>query len=166
MKIRKDVVELPNGKILNDYFVYEEGDVAMIVPYTEKGEFVFVRQYKHASGDITIEFPAGYIEKGEEPIDTAKRELEEETGYASNEIETLTQTINAPTKVMSDIYVFLGRESVPLSNPTRNQDENENIELLKLSFGKAHEMIKSGKIKVSGTVTAFYLAAERLGLIR
>jgi 8-oxo-dGTP pyrophosphatase MutT (NUDIX family) len=166
MRVRQDVVELPNGKILNDYFVYEEGDVAMVVPITENGEFVFIKQYKHASQDIMIEFPTGYVEKNETPLQAATRELKEETGYTSGEITPLAQIVNAPTKVVSDIYVFLGLNSKLTFHQTDNQDENENIELLVLPFQKAHEMIKSGQIKVSGTVTSFYLASEKLGLIK
>lgn len=164
--VRQDVVELPNGKILEDYFVYEEGDVALTVPVTEDGKFVFVKQYKHAAQDIVIEFPAGYIEKDETPLQAAKREMKEETGYVSDEMTLLTQVVNAPTKVVSDIYVFLAKNSKSMFNQTENQDENEDIELLTLSFEKAHEMVKRGEIKVTGTITAFYLASEKLGLIK
>jgi 8-oxo-dGTP pyrophosphatase MutT (NUDIX family) len=166
MMIRQDTVELPNGKILDDYFVYEEGDVTMIVPVTENGDFVLVKQYKHAVGEIVIEFPAGYVNKGETPIQTAERELKEETGYESNGITRLAQLTNAPTKVVSDIYVYLALNSKPSFHPTENQDENENIELLILPFEKVHEMIKTGQIKVTGTVSSFYLASEKLGLIK
>lgn len=165
MKIRQDVVELPNGKILDDYFLYEEGDVAMVVPVTEKGEFVLVKQYKHASDDIMIEFPAGYVDEGEKPQEAAIRELKEETGYSGNEITPLTQLINAPTKVVSNIYIYLALNVKQTHDPRRNQDENEEIELLILPFKKVQEMIRRGKIKVSATVAAFYLVSEKLGLV-
>ena len=166
MMVRQDTVELPNGKIVEDFLVYEQGDVVMIIPVTENGEFVFVKQYKHAADEIVIEFPAGYINKDETEIEAAKRELKEETGYSNDDVSLFTTLIKSPSKVVSTDYIFLALNSKQIFDQKENQDENENIEILILSFEKAHEMIKNGEIKISSTVAAFYLASEKLGYIK
>ena len=66
-KVRQDRVELPTGKIIDDYFVWPEGDVAFVAPVTEDNHLILVRQYKHGAGEIMIEFPAGYVDNGETP---------------------------------------------------------------------------------------------------
>ncbi len=166
MKVRQDKVELANGKILDDFFVYEEGSVVMVVPILPDGTFVFVKQYKHAAGEIVIEFPAGYIDKDETPIEAAKRELKEETGFISDIIEPLTEFYNNPSKVVNTIHTFLAPNVKQNFDQKAHQDDSEDIEIVTVSFDKAHEMIKNGEIKVTGTIAAFYTVADKLGLIK
>ncbi|MDQ3099642.1 MAG: NUDIX hydrolase [bacterium] len=161
-KVRQDTVELPNGKILDDFFVYLQGDVALVVPVTQNNEFIMVRQYKHASGEILIEFPAGMIDAGENPDQAAQRELEEETGYSSNKISLLGILKNSPTKTVEDLHVYLA-ESV-INDKEIHLDPNEEIEVLVIPYAKMLEMIYAGEIKVTGTITAFFLACKKLDL--
>lgn len=65
-RVRKDVVELPNGTVLNDYFLWLSGDVSSVVPVTQNNEFIFVKQYKYGSDEEMIEFPAGFVEEKED----------------------------------------------------------------------------------------------------
>lgn len=166
MKIRKDVVELPNGTVLDDYYVYEEGHVVMVVPYTSEGKFKLVKQYKHALGDICIEFPAGFIDKEEEPLDAAKRELEEETGLSCPNLELMKMITNDPSKVVNNIYIYLAKDATPKENRELAQDDTENIEVLEVTFDELHDMVHNDQFNIAGSVTAFYLAAEKLGLLK
>jgi ADP-ribose pyrophosphatase len=84
-RVRQDTVVLPNGRVIDDYFVWPEGDVALVVPVTEQGDVILVRQYKHAAQEIMVEFPAGMLEPDEVPLQGAQRELREETGYVSDQ---------------------------------------------------------------------------------
>lgn len=165
MKIRKDEVELPDGTVLPDYYVYEEGDVAFVVPRLKDGRFVLVRQYKHAAQDIMIEFPAGYIDEGEKPDEAAGRELKEETGLATPKLEFLGKSILNPSKVENTIHIYLAEGSEEMYDRLQEQDHTENIELVYATFEELHAMIKSGKVHAAGTVVAFYFAAEKLGLL-
>src|SRR4030067_3853160 len=74
----KHKVRLPNGKIINDYYLSKLGDVVMIVPFTKNNEIIFARQYKHGAGEVIIELPAGRIKDGNKPEKEARIELEEE----------------------------------------------------------------------------------------
>src|SRR5690242_19769211 len=79
--IENRTYELPNGKIVDDFTVTTLGDVAMIVPITKDGKVVLARQYKPGVDTLTLEFPAGRIEKHHTNIlETAQHELEEEVG--------------------------------------------------------------------------------------
>lgn len=79
---RRDVARLPDGRINHEYYVLEYPDWVNIIAITEDGEFVLERQYRHGLGNTCFELPCGVIEDGETPLEAAKRELLEETGYA------------------------------------------------------------------------------------
>lgn len=78
---RVDKVELPTGAVIDEYYVLEYPDWVNTIAITKEGKFVFVRQYRYALGKTVNELCAGVIEKGEEPMAAAKRELMEETGF-------------------------------------------------------------------------------------
>ena len=79
---RRDVAQLPDGRINHEYYVLEYPDWVNIIAITEDGDFVLERQYRHALGNTCYELPCGVIEAGETPLQAAQRELLEETGYA------------------------------------------------------------------------------------
>ena len=83
---RVDKVELPTGAIIDEYYVLEYPDWVNTIAITKEGEFVFVRQYRYAIGKTVNELCAGVIEKGEDPMDAAKRELMEETGFGGGKV--------------------------------------------------------------------------------
>ncbi len=82
---RRDRAELPDGRINNEYYVLEYPDWVNIIAVTEDGDIVLERQYRHGLGNTCYELPCGVIEKGETPLEAAKRELLEETGYAGGQ---------------------------------------------------------------------------------
>jgi len=160
-KVRQDVVELPNGKVIDDYFMWQDNDVAQIVPITSNGKFILERQYKHAVGEFMIEFPAGYFNDKEIPEEAAKRELLEETGFSSDEIEFIGKLNHNPTKEIGCLYVFLA----PNAQKTHDQelDVTENIELVLLSAEDILQKISSQEIWATGTISCFFLALNKLG---
>jgi 8-oxo-dGTP pyrophosphatase MutT (NUDIX family) len=161
-KVQKDTVELPNGKVLDDFFLWPEGDVVLVVPITPQNEIILVKQYKHGFGDVVIEVPAGMLNTQEEPIKGAMRELKEETGYTSQEIISLGAVSNHPTKVIGKVHLFLAKNAELTSS--QNFDENEEIEVIKKPYKEVLEMIWSGEIKVTGTITALILALKKANL--
>ncbi len=160
-KVRRDTVELPNGEVLDDYYVWPSNDVAMIAPVTPDNQFVLVKQYKHAVGEIMIEFPAGYVEAGEDVLATARRELTEETGYTAQELVPLATFANNPTKEISKVFAYLATECEPTA--MQNLDSTEDIEVLTVSFSQMLHMIQTGEVWNTGTIASTYLALEKLG---
>ena len=79
---RRDVAQLPDGRVNNEYYVLEYPDWVNIIAITKEGKMIMERQYRHALGNTCYELPCGVIEAGETPLEAAKRELLEETGYA------------------------------------------------------------------------------------
>lgn len=164
VKIRQDKVELPNGKVIDDYFVWESDNHAMVVPFTSDNKLIFVKQYKHGIGEIMIEFPAGYVGKDEKPEDAVKREFEEETGYVSDDITFLRKVIHYPTKETGCLYLFLAK-NVKKEKEIK-LDSTENIEILEVTIKEALDMIQRGEIWASGTICALYLALEKMKLLK
>ncbi|GAA4414426.1 NUDIX hydrolase [Nibrella viscosa] len=160
-KLRRDHVELPSGQVLDDYFISVRPDVVLTFPITADNQVIFVRQYKHAAGDIFIELPGGVIDEGEtSPAEAAKRELLEETGYVTDDIEPLLEVIDNPTKDTNRIYFFLARNVRKVAE--QDLDESEAIEVLTVPLTEVEAMVLSGQINVSGSVALCLLSLRRL----
>lgn len=159
-KVRKDVVELPNGKILDDYFLWLSGDVAMVVPVTADGKMVLVKQYKYGADEEVIEFPAGFVDAKEDPESAARRELEEETGYSADKLELLGEFSLSPTKSDGKTFLYLARGAVRTKEA--KFDVSEDIEILVRPKEEVMGMVEKGEIKVSDSVAAFFLAIKKL----
>ena len=81
LKVAKETCELPNGKVIDDFYTLWQPDWVLILARTAQGKWVMTEQYRHGTGRIALEFPAGIIDKGETPEQAALRELQEECGY-------------------------------------------------------------------------------------
>ncbi len=165
-KVRRDTVKLPNGTILDDFFVWLEGQVGMVVGITKNDEVILVKQYKHAFGDMMIECSAGMINDGEDPLDGAKREFQEETGFSCGEFTFLGVYNGKATKTVGDLHIFLAEGVEELSeNREHHLDETEEIEVLRIPFKTVFDMIRKREIVAVETIAALYLAAEKQGRI-
>ena len=85
LKVAKEKCELPNGKVIDDFYTLWQPDWVLILARTSEGKWVMTEQYRHGTGKIALEFPAGIIDKGETPEQAALRELQEECGYSLDE---------------------------------------------------------------------------------
>jgi len=85
LKVAKETCELPNGKVIDDFYTLWQPDWVLILARTKEGKWVMTEQYRHGTGKIALEFPAGIIDKGETPEEAAIRELQEECGYRLDE---------------------------------------------------------------------------------
>lgn len=147
----KDTVQVPNGNIVKWDFIGHRG-AAAVVPVREDGKLLMVRQYRNALDRYTLEIPAGGLNSADEPTrDAAARELEEETGYHSNELEWLItiRTTVAFCNEKIDIYVAKN-----LIKTEQHLDEDEFIRVEAYSVEELTGMILEGKIEDSKTVSA------------
>jgi 8-oxo-dGTP pyrophosphatase MutT (NUDIX family) len=163
-KVRRDTVKLPNGRIMDDYFLGLRGKYAQMVPFFENGDVLMVKQYKHGFGDFTIELPAGMVGEGEDPLACARRELEEETGYSGENWRPLGVVHENPTKSVNQSfwYVATGLKK----SGEQHLDDSEEIEIIKIHYKKLIEMIRSGEVITGPTIGSFMLALLELGYLK
>ncbi len=158
--IEQRTYELPNGKIVDDFTITTLADVAMIVPVTPDEKIVFVRQYKPGYDDVILEFPAGRMEHDHTDIaQTAKHELEEETGINTDSLDYLGVFSGFVTKATEKIYCYFV-DNVEF-NSKQNLDENEEIEIVLLSFAEVEALIDRNEINAAITLAAWDLAKRK-----
>lgn len=142
-----------------------ERDVVMthhataVVPVTEEGEVILVRQFRAASQKVMLELPAGKMEPGEEPAACAARELEEETGYAARVLRPLIGLWVSPAIVCEKIHIFLADGLV---EGQVHRDADEFMEVERLPLAEACRRILTGEIDDGKTVAGLLLAREVL----
>ena len=155
-KVRRDKIELPNGQVIDDYFVNIRPDVAIILPITNNQEIVFVKQYRHAISDFFIELPAGGFNPEQESGEVAAiRELEEETGYVASNIKKLATFYDKPSKDTNQLHLYLAENVVRTGN--LKLDITEEIDVILIPVDEVLEKIQKGEICVAGTVAALFL---------
>lgn len=142
INLRVDSVQLPDGKTGTREVVEYTGAVA-IVPLNDQGEIFLVRQYRYAVGKTLLEIPAGKLEPGEDPETSAGRELLEETGYKASKLTRLISFFSTPGFTTEKLHLFLANG---LSLKQQNLDHDEFIDVVKVSFERALEMIWTGEI--------------------
>ncbi len=135
--VKKENLLLPNGKVALREFVHHKSAVAILGIIND--EVLLVKQYRTGSKSYMIEIPAGLIEEGENPIDCAVREFQEETGYMPKDIKFLGKYFLSPGYCDEVIYLYYSDNLVPSKLP---QDEDEFIEIIKLRTQKIKEFIQ------------------------
>ena len=133
---------------------------AVIVPVFDDKTVAFVRQYRHAAGMYLLEIPAGSLETGEDPQTGAIRELEEEIGVTAAKIELLSEFYVSPGFLTEKMFVFLATE---LTKTAQMLESDELIEVERLTFPQAFDLIRNGGIEDAKTMVGIMLAASRFG---
>ena len=154
LKVYCDKVELPNGKEAGREFIRHPGAVA-IVPITPEGHIVLVRQYRYPVGKTMLEVPAGKLDKGEQPDECARRELEEETGYVAHNIKKLSSIYTTPGFTDEVIHLYVG-DQLTLAKQCPDEDEFLDVEVYTKEQIKV--MIQDGTINDAKSILALLLA--------
>lgn len=147
-------VTLPNGSRTELAMVRHPGSTA-VVPLFDDNAVLMERQYRHAVQDYLLEIPAGTMESGELPLDCARRELEEETGYVAEEFIELSKVLILPAYSDEKIYVYLARD---LTLTHQNLDNDEIIDVVKYPIADAMRMIDEGQITDALTILSLQMA--------
>ncbi|MBW4511869.1 MAG: NUDIX hydrolase [Scytonematopsis contorta HA4267-MV1] len=153
-------LRLPN-KAEGDWECVRHPGGALAVPVTPEGKLILVRQYRFAVGGRVLEFPAGTVEPNEDPQDTIKREIEEETGYRAHKWQKLGDFILAPGYSDEIIYAFLAQDLEKLEKPPE-QDEDEDIETVFLTPEELEKAILEGEPIDAKSISSFFLARQFL----
>lgn len=142
---RRDTVQLPTGVIYPEYYVLEYPAWVNVIAVTADGRFVMVEQYRHGLGDVFTELCAGCVEPGEDPLDAARRELAEETGYTGGEWELLTVISGNPSTSNNLTYCYIAR-GVTLTG-TQHLDKTEDIAVRLLARDELLGMLMRDEMK-------------------
>ena len=147
----KDTIKVSNGNIVEWDFIGHKGAAAAI-PVTNDGKIILVKQWRNALDRFTYEIPAGGLEGQDEPmIEAAKRELEEETGYKSDDLEFLISLRTTVAFCNERIDVFVAKNLVKTK---QNLDRDEEIEIKEFDKDELFSLIRSGEMQDSKTVSA------------
>ena len=149
LKVRRDRVRLPDGGEATREYIRHPGAVA-IVPLFDDGRVLLERQFRYPHRRTFIEVPAGKLDAGEPPLDTAKRELLEETGYAAQEWTRLGTMHTAIAYTDEAIALFLCKKMNKVGEP--KLDPGEFVETLIVPFDEAIAMVRDGRITDSKSV--------------
>lgn len=158
LNLRVDTVEMPDKKYSKREIVEHPGGVA-ILALTDEGRVPMVKQYRKAIEDYLLELPAGKLEYGEDPLECAKRELKEETGYVTEDIVLLGELYSSPGFLTEKIYIFLAQE---LKAGPQDLDEGEYLEVEEISLKHLIDMTIKCELRDSKTVTGILLAQNKL----
>jgi ADP-ribose pyrophosphatase len=146
-QLTKNTVRLPNQKITTRDIVNHPGAVALLPIYNN--HIIFVRQYRYAIDQVTLEIPAGTLREGEDPRECAHRELVEETGYHAQRLEKLFECYLAPGYSSERVTMFL---ATGLSKQQQALDDDEFIEVVTISISKAIDLIRRNQIVDTKTI--------------
>ncbi|MFN0073391.1 MAG: NUDIX hydrolase [Chloroflexota bacterium] len=160
LRLYADEVELPDGRVVAEYFSLDMPDHAIIVAVTPDGQVVVERNYKHGPRQVCLNLPAGYLEPGEDPLNAAKRELLEETGYVADVWTFLGAFAEDGNRGCGRAFIYLAQGAREVSEPASGDLEEMVIGLL--SMAELFTAARNGETPVLGVVAALGLAAAEL----
>ncbi len=153
-KVRKNSCVNTATQKESSFFVLENPDWINIIPITQSREVVLIEQFRAGTQEITLEIPGGMVEENEAPLETSKRELLEETGFASNEIVYLGKSRPNPAIQNNWVHFFYATDCEKIAQP--NFDEHEDIRTKLVKLDEIESLIENEKITHSLVLAGFY----------
>ncbi|HET6600336.1 MAG TPA: NUDIX hydrolase [Gaiella sp.] len=160
LSVEERTVELPDGRVIDDWPWVESREFANVVAVTEDGRFLVLRQTKYAVEGPTLGSVGGYLEPDEDPVETAKRELREETGYDAPEWRSLGRYAVDGNRGCGVGHLFLAEGASKVAEP--NADDLEEQELLLLTRAEVEEALLAGAFGVLSWAAVVALALVAL----
>ncbi|RPI08898.1 MAG: NUDIX hydrolase [Zetaproteobacteria bacterium] len=158
VNLNLETVTLPNGATIDLEVVRHQG-AAAIVPLADDGTVLLIRQYRHAAGGYIYEIPAGKIEPGEDPLDCAAREVEEEIGHRASRLDHLVTFFTTPGFTDEVIHVYLATGLVP---GTQSLGRDEVLDVVEMPLEEAIRRVADGTIRDGKTIVGLQTAYLRL----
>ena len=151
--LNQDTRRSPRTGNVHNFFVLEAGDWINVIPLTAVDDVVMIHQFRHGTGEITLEIPGGMVDPGEDPAEAARRELLEETGYTCDDIIPLGVVTPNPAFLNNRCHTFLATNARWVQTPTFDGAEDIAVETFPLA--DVPEMIRHGRITHALVVAAF-----------
>ena len=157
-EVAVEVVELPDGRTISDYHVVRLPDYVLVYGVTADGHVPMLRQYKHGPRRVCLTFPGGAIDDGEAPLDAARRELLEETGYAASDWERLGTFVTNANQGCNTVHLFRATGCTQVSVPNSGDLETMSLVLLDPSTQLGPALLE--EIGLTSHVTLLLLATR------
>lgn len=149
LTLYNDEISLPDGQTAKREFIEHPGGACVL--YVENEKILLVRQYRYAYGESVYEIPAGKLDKGEEPIKAAARELEEEAGLKAGRLELLFVNYPTPGYTNEKIYIY---RAFDCKKTKAHLDEGEFLDVIYMPIEQAKQMLQAGELHDSKTIIA------------
>jgi len=159
--LRADRCQMPDGRIVDEYYVLEYPNWVNAVAITEEGKVLMVRQYRHAAGVVSLEIPGGVIDGDEQPEDAMRRELLEETGYRFDDLQALCTVFANPSTANNKTFAYLATGGVKVQEQAL--DEHEELVIEEYTIEEVKQLLADNKIIQSLHCTALFYALGKLG---
>ncbi len=157
--VNKDKVSLPNGEIIDDFYRIHVSNASAVIAITEDNDIVLKNEYRYCYDKELIELPSGVFEPNEnDPLQVAKRELMEETGYSSNNWIYLGPTIENSAKLTNYIHLFLATQCKKMGE--QQLDKTEEIDIVVIPLIDAINMVMDNRISCNCTAHAILKAGR------
>lgn len=151
---------MPDGQIVDPYFVVELPESVCAMAVTEDGKVLLAKQYRHPIGETILEIPGGFIDEGESPDTAIERELLEETGYAFSTFDYVGKIAANPGALNNYTHLYLARGGKKVS--AQALDHNEEIEVLKVPLAEMRRMLQQNEIKQALHMACVFYAFQKL----
>ena len=160
--LRTDRCEMPDGRIVEDYYVLEYANWVNAVALTEEGKVILVQQYRHAAGIVSTELPGGVVEDGELAEEGLRRELLEETGYQFDDFELLCVVYANPSTANNYTSCYLARGGKKVQD--QSLDEHEELIVNTYTIAEVKQLLAENKIAQALHCTGLFYALAKLGV--
>lgn len=156
--VREDKCELSDGNLLDCYVVTERKDIVTVCAITDADQVVLVEQYRYPLDQAVLEVPGGNLDGGEEPLQAARRELVEETGFDSEEIRQAAAMFLDPSNTAAVLYAFVATGARPITAQERPVgDEMQEVRIRLVPRREVVPMIQRGEIRALDSITTLLL---------
>jgi ADP-ribose pyrophosphatase len=159
--LRVDKCEMPDGRIVDEYYVMEYPNWVNAVAITEDNKVLMVTQYRHAANIVSLEIPGGVIDGDEKPVEAMRRELLEETGYQFDDFELLSTVYANPSTADNKTFCYLAKGGKKVQG--QSLDEHEELVVSEHTIDEVKQLLLDNKIMQALHCTGLFYALVKLG---
>ena len=160
IKVTKQQVRLPDGTVIDDYHQIKLAESVVVFAETDAGQVIVERSYRHGAGEVSLLLPAGQIEPNETPLEAARRELLEETGYSADQWHFLGSFAVHGNYGCGRAHIFHARQARLSAEP--NSGDLEGMEILLMSLSELMDAVDTRQVRTMGTLATITLATSAL----